>query len=89
VNAFYNNLIVNDVANIGTDNELSVLELAKLIIKLTNSQSKIVHAPQLKEGDMTRRKPDVTKMKMLLQREPTPLETGIRAIISNTQFVLS
>ncbi len=89
VNAFYNNLIVNDVANIGTDNEISVLELAKLIIKLTNSQSKIIHAPQLKEGDMTRRKPDITKMKMLLQRDPTPLETGIKAIISNSQFVLS
>jgi nucleoside-diphosphate-sugar epimerase len=89
VNAFYNNLIVNDVANIGTDNELSVLELANLIIRLTNSQSKIIHAPQLKEGDMTRRKPDITKMSMLLQREPTPLEVGIKAIISNSQFVLS
>jgi len=88
-NAFYNNLIVNDVANIGTDNEITVLELANLIIGLTNSRSKIIHVPQLKEGDMTRRKPDVTKMKMLLQREPTTLLAGIKAIISNSQFVLS
>jgi nucleoside-diphosphate-sugar epimerase len=89
VNAFYNNLIVNDVANIGTDNEISVLELAKLIIRLTNSRSKIIHVPQLKEGDMTRRKPDVTKMRMLLQREPTSLEEGIKSILSNSQYVLS
>jgi len=88
-NAFYNNLIVNDVANIGTDNEISILDLAKLIIKLTNSKSKIIHLPQLKEGDMTRRKPDVTKMKMLLQRPETSLEKGIMAIINNSHYVLS
>jgi nucleoside-diphosphate-sugar epimerase len=89
VNAFYNNLIVNDVANIGTDNEISILDLAKVIIRLTNSSSKIIHMPQLKEGDMTRRKPDITKMKELLQREPTSLEEGIKAIISNNHYVLS
>ena len=89
VNAFYNNLVVNDVANIGTDNEITILELAKLIVKLTNSRSKIIHLPQLKEGDMTRRKPDVTKMRMLLQHEPTPLEEGIKSIISNSHYVLS
>ena len=37
MNAFYNNLLVNDVANIGSDNEMSMLELAKFIIKHTNS----------------------------------------------------
>lgn len=89
VNAFYNNLVVNDVANIGTDNEITILELAKLIVKLTNSRSKIIHLPQLKEGDMTRRKPDVTKMRMLLQHEATLLEDGIKAIISNSHYVLS
>lgn len=89
VNAFYTNLIVNDVANIGTDNEMTILELAKLIIRLTNSQSTIIHLPQLKEGDMSRRKPDVTKMKQLLQREPTSLENGIKAIISDNRYVLS
>ncbi len=89
VNAFYNNLIVNDVANIGTDNEITILELAKLIVKLTNSRSKIIHLPQLKEGDMTRRKPDVTKMRMLLEHEPTSLEAGIKAIIGNSHYVLA
>jgi len=89
VNAFYKNLYVNDVANIGTDNEITILELAKLIVKLTNSRSKIIHLPQLKEGDMTRRKPDVTKMRQLLEREPTSLEEGIKIIISNSHYVLA
>ena len=89
VHAFYNNLIVNDVANIGADNETSILELAQLIVRLTNSKSKIIHLPQLKEGDMTRRQPDITKMKMLLQREPTVLEDGIKAVINNSRYVLA
>ena len=89
INAFYNNLVINDVANIGTDNEMTILELAKAIIKVTNSRSNIIHMPALKEGDMSRRRPDVTKMRELLNRDFTPLETGLKAILANTQFVLS
>ena len=89
VNAFYNNLMINDVANIGADNEITILELAELMIRLTHSKSKILHLPQLKEGDMTRRKPDISKMKTLLQREPTSLEDGIKAIISDSKYVLA
>ncbi|MFN8165099.1 MAG: NAD-dependent epimerase/dehydratase family protein [Bacteroidia bacterium] len=88
-NAFYNNLLVNDVANIGSDQEISMLELAKFIVKLTNSKSSIVHMPALKEGDMTRRKPDVTKMRELLQRDFTSLEHGIKAIMQNSHFVVA
>ncbi|MBK8586376.1 MAG: NAD-dependent epimerase/dehydratase family protein, partial [Bacteroidetes bacterium] len=81
MNAFYNNLLVNDVANIGSDNEMSMLELAKFIIKQTNSRSAIVHLPALAEGDMTRRRPDVTKMKDLLNRDFTSLEAGLNMIM--------
>ncbi len=88
-NALYNNLLVNDVANIGTDHEITMLDLAKTIIKITNSGSKIIHLPSLKEGDMTRRKPDVTKMRQLLQKEFTTLDEGLREILKNNQFVLS
>ena len=87
MNAFYNNLLVNDVANIGSDNEMSMLELAKFIIKQTNSRSAIVHMPALAEGDMTRRRPDVTKMKELLNREFTTLEQGINQVMKNSQYV--
>lgn len=88
MNAFYNNLLVNDVANIGSDNEMSMLELAKFIIKHTNSRSAIVHLPALAEGDMTRRRPDVTKMKELLNRDFTSLEAGLNMIMQNSQYVL-
>ena len=88
-NAFYNNLLVNDVANIGTDYEITMLDLAKTIIEITNSKSKIIHLPSLKEGDMSRRKPDVTKMKQLLQRDFTKLHEGINEILRNNQFVMS
>ena len=87
-NAFYNNLLVNDVANIGSDKEISMLELAKFIIKHTNSRSAIVHMPALAEGDMTRRRPDVTKMKELLDRDFTSLQAGLNMIMKNSQYVL-
>ena len=87
VNAFYNNLIVNDVANIGSDKEITILDLAKLVIRLTKSKSKIVFLDPLAEGDMTRRKPDITKMRELLNHEFTQLEDGIMTIIKSDQFV--
>lgn len=88
VNAYYGNKFVNDVVNVGGEKEISILDLAKLILKLTNSKSKIVHLPPLEEGDMTRRRPDTTKMKQLLDRESLPLEEGLKRVISNTQYIL-
>ncbi|MBC2846106.1 NAD-dependent epimerase/dehydratase family protein [Winogradskyella flava] len=72
---------VNEVLNVGSDIEMTILELAKRIIKFTNSKSEIVHLPALKEGDMARRCPDNTKMKKLLGRELVPLETGLDKLI--------
>lgn len=85
-NAFVENKYVNDVVNIGSDRETKIIELAEIIIKLTNSKSRIVCLPPLKEGDMTRRKPDISKMKKLLSRDLTPLESGIRKIIDAKRF---
>lgn len=73
----YNELAVNEILNIGSDKEMTILELAKKVIELTGSQSGIIHLPPLKEGDMTRRCPDISKMKEILNRELTPLEKGI------------
>lgn len=80
-NAFYKNKFVNDVVNIGSDVETTIFDLAKTIIRLINSSSKIIHLPALVEGDMTRRKPDITKMKELLKREPILLEEGLKELI--------
>lgn len=70
-------LCVNDVMNVGSDVEMTVLALGQRIIKLLGSKSKIVHLPALKEGDMTRRKPDISKMHAILKRELIPLDEGI------------
>lgn len=74
-------LHINDVVNIGSENEISVLELARAIIRLTGSRSQIVHLPPLEEGDMQRRQPDSAKMKTLLGREPVTLEEGLRRLL--------
>jgi UDP-glucose 4-epimerase len=86
VKALYNNLHVNDTVNIGSDFEITILDLAKLIIKITNSSSEIVHLPPLAEGDMTRRKPDITKMKNLLGRPMVTIEEGIRKTIESGEY---
>jgi Nucleoside-diphosphate-sugar epimerases len=82
----YEDLHVNDTVNIGSDFEISIIDLAKLIIKITGSKSEIVHLPPLKEGDMTRRRPDITKMKKLLNRPMISLEEGIRRTIESGQY---
>jgi UDP-glucose 4-epimerase len=76
------------VVNIGGEDEVPILELAQTIIKLTNSDSKIVHLPALEEGDMTRRKPDITKMKELLGSKPKiSLEDGLKRVIDNHKMI--
>ncbi|MEW6468472.1 MAG: NAD-dependent epimerase/dehydratase family protein [Bacteroidota bacterium] len=85
--AFYGEKFVNDVVNIGGDVEVTILDLAKMIIGLTGSSSRIIHLPPLEEGDMTRRKPDISKMKQLLHREMLPLEEGLKKIIANDKFI--
>ncbi len=87
VNAFYDDMYVNDVVNIGGDKEITILELANHIIEVTGSKSKLTHLPPLEEGDMTRRQPDVSKMRTLLKREPTPFYEGLRSVINNGQFI--
>ena len=75
------NLCINDVINVGSDLEQTILSLAQTIIKLTNSKSEIIHLPPLEEGDMARRCPDTSKMKHVLNRELVPLEEGLLKLI--------
>ena len=48
--------------NLGNPDEFTILELAKLVIELTGSQSKVVHK-DLPVDDPTRRRPDITLAK--------------------------
>jgi UDP-glucuronate decarboxylase len=81
VSCLTNKMYIDDVVNIGNDHEISVLELARAIKKITDSRSEIVHLPALPEGDMTRRQPDIKKMECLLNRPFTSLEEGLKKIL--------
>ena len=56
--------------NIGNDHELCVKEIAEHIIKLTGSFSRMISRP-LPEDDPTRRRPDITKARTILDWEPS------------------
>ncbi|MBK9190874.1 MAG: NAD-dependent epimerase/dehydratase family protein [Crocinitomicaceae bacterium] len=86
VAALNKNLFVNDVVNIGGDVIVSILELANIILRLTDSKSKIVFLPPLKDGDMTRRQPDNSKMRSILNRELVTIEEGIKKLIAHPDF---
>lgn len=81
INALENDLYVNDVLNVGNDLEISVLELAQNIVRLSGSESEIIHLPALEEGDMKRRCPDISKMKAVLNRELVSLDQGLSVMI--------
>jgi UDP-glucuronate decarboxylase len=77
----YDNKGLNETINVGSDEEWSIIELARHVIALTGARSKIVHLPPLKEGDMTRRCPDISRMLAILGRSLTTLHAGIRAVV--------
>lgn len=56
--------------NVGNDGEYTILELAKMIIELSGSSSKIVFKP-LPSDDPCKRRPDLTLAKEKLGYEPT------------------
>lgn len=78
---------LNDVINVGGNSELPIIDLAKTILNVTGSSSKLLHLPPLAEGDMTRRLPDITKMERLLNRPRLSLENGIKKILDNKQYI--
>lgn len=86
-NAFYQDLFINDVVNVGNDQEYTIKELAELVLSLTGSTSSIRYVSALKEGDMRRRMPDITKMRSLLDRDLLPLEEGIQRVIEEGNFI--
>jgi len=86
VGAFTQQKYLNDVINIGHEKETSILDLARIIIRITKSKSKIAHHPPLKEGDMLRRIPDNAKMKILINRELLSLEDGLKLVIASGNF---
>lgn len=74
--------------NLGNPIEVSVLELAKMIIKMTGSKSKLIHLP-LPEDDPRQRKPDITLAKRELGWQPVVgLEAGLIRTIDYFKSVI-
>ena len=73
-------LFINEVVNVGSDEVVTVKELATLIKKIAKSSSKLVYLPPLKDGDMYRRQPDVSKMRKYLKKIMS-IEEGIKKLI--------
>lgn len=65
------------VINLGNEQELTVLEIAQMAIRVTGSQSRIVHGPR-REDDPMQRRPKTERARSILDWQPqTDLETGM------------
>ncbi|HZM91907.1 MAG TPA: UDP-glucuronic acid decarboxylase family protein [Vicinamibacterales bacterium] len=71
----------NEPVNIGNPHELTIEEIARTIVRLVGSSSKIVYRP-LPVDDPKQRQPDITRARTLLGWEPkVSLEDGLRTAI--------
>ncbi len=71
----------SDPVNLGNPDEMTLLELAKRVIRLAGSSSTVVFNP-LPQDDPKQRKPDITRARRLLDWEPrVELEEGLRRTI--------
>ena len=72
----------NYPTNIGNPNEMTILELAKEIIRLTGSVSRIIHKG-LPTDDPKVRRPNISKAKKILKWQPkVDLETGLTRTVA-------
>jgi dTDP-glucose 4,6-dehydratase len=75
------NSSVNDPVNIGNPNEMTLLDLAKLIIRLSGSRSDLRFIP-LPVDDPKVRQPDITRARTMLGWEPrVDVEQGLRETV--------
>jgi len=75
--------------NLGNPHEISVAQLAHLIIRLTGSKSEIIYRP-LPQDDPLQRCPDIALARRSLGWEPTvPLETGLGRTIDYFRRLLT
>src|SRR5262245_18278052 len=86
---------VGEVYNIGSEKEVTILELAERVKSLTGSDSRIVFTPYeqaYEEGfeDMLRRVPDLSKIHRLIDYQPTvDLDEILESVIDYQRSVLA
>ena len=74
--------------NLGNPNEFTMLELAELILELTNSHSKIIHQ-ELPTDDPTKRQPDITLATKMLKWSPrVELREGLTKTIEYFESII-
>lgn len=72
----------NDPVNIGNPHEMTIEEIAKTIVRMTGSSSKLVYRP-LPTDDPKVRQPDITRARAVLGWEPkVTLEQGLTSTIA-------
>jgi dTDP-glucose 4,6-dehydratase len=72
---------VHDPVNIGNPYEVTIEEIAQIIIRLLGSRSRVVYRP-LPVDDPKQRKPDITRARTLLGWEPkVGLEEGLLSTV--------
>lgn len=72
-----------EIVNIGSQNEHTVLEYAEMVKQITGSSSEISFSEQLPTDDPLRRRADIAKAKELLDWEPmVSLEDGLKKMIA-------
>ena len=80
---------IHDPVNIGNPRELTVLEIAKLVLKLSGSSSGMSFHP-LPTDDPKVRRPDITRARALLKWEPqVSLEDALNRTIAYFKTILS
>jgi dTDP-glucose 4,6-dehydratase len=68
---------INDPINIGNPHEMTIKQMAEIVLKVTGSNSELVYKP-LPEDDPKVRQPDISRAKKLLGWEPeVGLEQGL------------
>ncbi|MDD5431820.1 MAG: SDR family oxidoreductase [Candidatus Omnitrophica bacterium] len=72
---------INDPVNLGNPNEFTILELARFVIKMTATKSKLIYKP-LPQDDPRQRQPNIKKANELLKWKPKILlEEGLSKTI--------
>jgi UDP-glucuronate decarboxylase len=83
VRLFFSKEFVTGPVNLGNPNETTMLELAKLVLTLTESKSEIIYH-DLPLDDPKQRNPTISRAGELLEWSPTTdLETGLLKMISD------
>ena len=80
---------VTGPVNLGNPEEFAIVDLAKAVIALTGSRSRIVHRP-LPQDDPRQRRPDIAQAQRLLGWKPqTALQSGLTRTVGYFDALLS